>query len=126
MTRPKSFILAIFLISALGPEPALSADTSNTKAGSEVQAGEEAPACHKRIFVKGHAKKALSIARLSAVRSWTEKAKNHGDEYSMWHYAQKPNIKCKALTSPSYYLCFAMGKPCRKTNSGKTAANKTQ
>lgn len=68
--------------------------------------------CYKKIGVKGRPHKLNTVASLSAVRLWSEKAKKHGEKYAMWHNALGSNIKCEKLPRSDYYSCFAAGKPC--------------
>lgn len=103
----------------------MAAETQDVMPGAAAQAGEEAPACQKKVSTKGRPHKINKLARLAAMRAWTEMAIKYGEEYTMWHNAKNPNIKCKKLPRSEFIECFAKGKPCRATHSGKAASSKT-
>ncbi len=87
---------------------------ANRKAGSDAR---QAPACHKRIRIRGRPHRISAVASLSAVRFWSQQAMKHGDTYGMWHNAVGSSVKCERLPRSDYYVCFAIGKPCRSSES---------
>lgn len=86
---------------------------------------EAEPQCQKKVGTAGRPHKLNTVASLSAVRAWSQRAMKHGENYSMWHNAEGASIKCEKLPRSDYYKCFASGKPCKGSTGNKTAV-KTQ
>ena len=126
MSRTKILYSAILLVMLVGPRTAMAAETQGAKPGEAATTGEAVAECQKNVSVKGRPHKMNTLASLGAVRAWTQKAMKYGEQYSMWHNAKSPNLKCEKLTRSDYYVCYAKGKPCRAANAGKTASNKSQ
>ena len=124
MLRSNIIFSGLLLVMLVGPRAAMAAETQDGKPGAAV-AGEEAPACQKKIGNKGRPHKLNMVASLGAVRAWTEMAMKYGEEYTMWHNAKNKSIKCKKMPRSDFFVCFATGKPCRAATTGKTAENKT-
>ena len=92
--------------------------TAETKAGKTVE-------CQKKLTINGLPHKVSTVASLSALRAWAERAKKYGEEYAMWHNAKSSKIKCKKFPRSDYYMCFASGKPCRTTDYGPAGSKKS-
>ncbi len=126
MSSTKILYSAILLVMLVGPRIATAAETVSAKPGEAAPVGEAAPECQKKVGVSGRPHRLNTVASLGAVRAWTQMAMKYGEQYSMWHNAQSPGIKCKKLPRSDYYVCHATGKPCRGAEDGKTAANISQ
>jgi hypothetical protein len=103
----------------VGPRAAMTAETEATKVE------EGAPACQKKVSNTGRLHRMNTVATLSGIRAWSQRAMKYGEEYTMWHNAKSQTIKCDKLARSDYFVCFVSGKPCRTSNDGKTASNKT-
>lgn len=78
--------------------------------------------CEKPIAAKGFPNQTETMARLSAIRLWTQAAaEKFGPEFSMWHNADAQVLRCNTVQRSSYVACFARGRPC-KAKPGKTSA----
>lgn len=81
---------------------------------SAADKSEEEARCEKGISAKGYPHLIKSIATLSALRTWSQRANSkHGSEYSMWHNADTQTMKCEQKENSDFYVCIAGGKPCK-------------
>ena len=121
MTNSRSIIYCAAILMALfaGPVTGNAAETQAAKSGVE-----EPVQCHKNLRVKGRSNKISSIATISAVRAWAQKAKKHGEEYTIWSQAKSTGIKCNRVEDTEYYVCFASAKPCRAANLSAPVSKK--
>lgn len=121
MTNSRSIICCAAILMALfaGPVTGEAAETQGAKPGAE-----EPVQCYKKLRVKGRSNKISSIATISAVRAWAQKAKKYGEEYTIWSEAKNTAIKCNMMEDSNRYLCFASAKPCRATNLSDSGAKK--
>jgi hypothetical protein len=78
------------------------------------QAGSGERSCGRRVVAKGFPNKIKTVANLSALRIWSETVKDkHGADYAMWHNAKGSSIKCSPVQKSDYFMCIAMGRPCK-------------
>ena len=108
---------AIMVLLALIPvsTPASAADKS-----------EEEARCERKVSGKGYPNLIKSIASLSALRSWSQRANNmHGADYSMWHNAEGQDMDCEQKANSDFYVCIASGKPC-KAMTAKSPSKQAQ
>ncbi len=126
MPRTKILYSAILLVMLVGPRTAMAVETKGAKPAEAAPAGEAVAECQKKVSNKGRPHRISSVANLEAIRAWSQKAMKYGEQYSMWHNAKSATIKCEKLPRSDYFVCFASGKPCPASKSGKTASNKTQ
>ena len=69
--------------------------------------------CHRLIAAKGFPNQTETMARMSAIRLWTQAAeKGYGAQYAMWHNAERQNLRCHQVQESHYVMCFAKGRPC--------------
>lgn len=81
--------------------------------------------CERRVVAKGFPNRIETVASLSAVRIWSETAKDrHGPDYAMWHNAGGRSLRCSPVQSSNYIMCVAIGRPCRM-HADKAKADKT-
>jgi hypothetical protein len=81
--------------------------------------------CHRRVVAKGFPNKIETVASLSAMRIWSETAKDrHGSDYAMWHNAGGRSLRCSAVQNSKYIMCVAIGRPC-KMHAANVKADKT-
>ena len=118
MLRLGLFVTALCLLCFSGPN----VGSASEKQGANGEA-QQAPACHKKISIKGRPHRISSVASLSAVRMWSQTAMKHGDSYSMWHNAKAAKVSCEKLPRSDYFACYAEGKPCRNSNTQASATN---
>jgi len=119
-SRSIIFSAAILLALFVGPRAGKSAETHGAKPKAE-----NTVECQKKLTINGLPYKVSTVASLSALRAWAERAKKYGEEYAMWHNAKSSKIKCKKFPRSDYYMCFASGKPCRTTDYGPAGSKKS-
>lgn len=103
---------AALIALAAAPSPTQAADAT----GPQSQ-------CQRRMMAKGFPNRIETVASLSAIRIWTQMAKDkHGAEFAMWHNADGKALKCSPVKNSDYIACFATGRPCKASTTGKTAA----
>ena len=126
MVKLRSNIIfsGLLLVMLVGPRAVMAANPQDAKPVA-AEAGEETPPCQKKVSIKGRPHKLNTVASIGAMRAWTQVAKKYGEEYTMWHNAKNPSIKCEKLPRSDFFVCFATGKPCRAATTSKKAGNKT-
>jgi len=88
--------------------------------------GEAGTKCEPKVVAKGFPSMIASVANISALRLWVEMTEEqYGPEYSMWHNAASPSIRCNLMKDSEYTMCVAIARPCAmhlaKTEPAKPA-----
>lgn len=93
----------------------LAAAMNVAAAGHAARAADSEARCERKVVAKGFPNKVETVAGLSAVRLWVEAVKaKHGADYSMWHNAKAPALRCNlAQDDAEYITCVAIGLPCQ-------------
>lgn len=73
----------------------------------------EAKICKPVIGAGGILKPARSQAEISAISAWNKLVDNFGKEYTLWHNAEKKQIRCAKAKKVEVYLCYVEGAPCK-------------
>lgn len=91
----------------------LAAATAASAGATAVQAADDSN-CKRKVVAKGFPNRTETVASLSAVRLWVEATRRkYGPDYSMWHNAASPAVRCNLVDDYSgYRMCIAIGRPC--------------